>query len=358
MDINKINKKIFRAYDVRGIYGEDIDEDVFYLLGMIFASYISGDKIAVGRDIRPSSLSLSSAFVKGLTDSGVEVLNVGEVTTPILYFATNHLGCDGGAMITASHNPQNYNGIKFVKKNAEPIGGLEIGDFVKSYNQTKKEKSGSEKSEDVSDDYLNLVSKDFNLKRNIKINVTTEKSVAGFFIDSFFKKMGIENYQESSADVAFSFDPDGDRLEVFDEKGKQIRGDIVGGIIANTFLKKGNSLVHDITSTRKIREYFTKKEMSVERSKVGHFFIKNKMRKEGIDFGLEASGHYYFKNLNYVESAFYALRLILEALDKNPDKKISELASVFDGYFNSGEINLPFGSRGDWENILDKTKDK
>ncbi|MBU1091578.1 hypothetical protein KKA27_01830 [Patescibacteria group bacterium] len=360
-----INPKIFRAYDVRGVYGEDISEDIFYTLGGGFASYIDPaqngarkGKIAVGRDIRPSSLSLSDSFVNGLKDSGIDVLNIGEATTPMLYFAVDHLGCDGGAMITASHNPQTYNGIKFTDKNAQPIGGVDIERFLREAKLKDFNKKGAEKSINVSGDYLDLITKNFKINRKIKINIDTRESVVGLFLPSFLEKMGIEVCASSDADFSVSFDADGDRLKVFDENKNEIRGDIVGGIIADAFLEKGDLIIQDVVSTRKLKKHFQEKGIRTEISRVGHFYIKKAMKEKNAVFGLEISSHYYFGQLNYVESALFALRMLLEALDKNSGLKISELADRFSGYFHSGEINLPLSSKGEWDKILEKVKEK
>jgi len=357
MDIN-INPKIFRAYDIRGVYGEDINEDIFYVLGRVFATYISKGKIVVGRDIRSSSLSLSEAFIKGLKDSSADVLNAGEVTTPMLYFAVNHLGCNGGVMITASHNPSECNGIKFVDRDAQPIGGEEIEKFLRETKLKDFGKKGIEKKVNISEDYLNLISKDFKIKRKVKINIDTNESVVGLFMRSFLKKTGIEVCISSDADFGVSFDADGDRIVVTDENSNLIRGDIVGGIIADAFLKKGDLIIQDAISTRKLKKYFLEKGIETEISRVGHFYIKKAMKKKDAVFGFEISNHYYFKELNYVESALFALRILLESLDKNPNLKMSELAGRFSGYFHSGEINLPLYSKKEWNKILEKIKER
>lgn len=188
-----------------------------------------------------------------------------------------------------------------------------------------------------------------------------------FFLADFVKEAGI-TLSKDNAEISFSFDPDGDRLKVFsaegvsasggDEKGEQIRGDVVGGIIADVFLKPGDEMVVDLVSTRATEEHFKDREVSVFRERVGHYFIKKTMHKRNSVFGSEVSGHYYFKHLHYAESTLFALLKILEALDKNPGLKISELAKPFLKFCHSGDINIPLSSMDDWEKILEKTKEK
>ncbi|MBU1178937.1 hypothetical protein KKB69_01170 [Patescibacteria group bacterium] len=358
MDVNGINPKIFKAYDIRGVYKKDIDEDIFYALGKVFAARSKNGKIVVGRDIRLSSKSLSEAFTKGVLDYGLDVLNVGEVTTPMLYFAVGGLGGAGGAMITASHNPPEYNGIKFTDENTQPIGGKEIGELLKKINLENSNKRGAEKITDISEDYLNLICSNFKISREIKVNIDAKDSAVGLFLQRFLKKLGIEFWGGSCADFKASFDADGDRLKLFDENQNEIRGDIAGGIIADNFLKKGDLFVYDLISTRALRDYFGERGIETIASKIGHFYIKKLMKEKAAVFASEISGHYYFESLNYNESALFALRVVLEALDKNPALKISDLANRFSGYFHSGEINFPLALEEDWDKILEKLKNK
>jgi len=353
-----INEKIFRAYDVRGVYQKDIDEDIFYLLGKVFAVFIGRGKIITGRDIRSSSESLSESFIKGILDGGVGAVDIGVVTTPMLYYAVKHFGGSAGAMITASHNSFDFNGIKFTDKEAMPISGLEIGALLKKFKTKNNIKKGKKETADVAEDYLTVLVKGFGIKRKINVKIQNEESAVNLFLGRFLKNLGLEFGADSFIDFSVSFDADGDRLIVFDEKEKELRGDIAGGIIAESFLRTGEKIVCDLVSTKALEDYFKEKGMGVIKSKVGHYYIKKKMKEIDAVFGLEVSGHYYFKELNYVESALFALRKLLEALDKNPKSKISELAKPFEKYFNSGEINIPVSSEKEFKKILVKIKDK
>jgi phosphomannomutase len=357
-----INPKIFRAYDVRGLYPKDINEDIFYVLAKVFAGCLKkdGTKIVVGQDLRFSSPPLAKAFIKGILDSGFDVLDIGQVTTPMLYFAVTHLNGAGGAMITASHNPLNYNGIKFVKEDSQSVSGSDIQKVYKegSFKKSTPAQRGGRESVEMVSDYLSLLSKDFKIKRNVKIAVEADNSAAKLFLDDFLKRLRVDYIwgKQLNVDFSVSFDPDADRLEVFDENHARLRGDIAGGIIADTFLKKGDLILIDMVSSRIFEDYFKTKGIKVGRVPPGHYYIKKAMREKGAVFASEISGHYYFKSLNYIDSAFFALRMILESLDKNPGLKISELAKPFLKYFHSGVINLEISSQEQWKGILEKIK--
>lgn len=360
MNVN-VNPQIFRKYDIRGIYKKDFDENSFLEFSRAFADYLgsSSGKIVVGRDIRDSSEPLSKFFIRGLTNLGIDVLDLGEVTTPMFYFAVVELGAIGGAMITASHNPPEYNGLKFVKGSGMSVSGKEIQKVYSEADTEREEqgKIGRVEKVDISESYLKKISENFELERRVKVKISAEGSSVNLFLPKFLEKLGLEQSEED-LDLSISFDTDGDRLLVFDEKGEKMRGDVVGGIIADSFLKEGDKIVVDIVSTRALREYFEEKNIGVLRSRVGHYFIKETMRKEGAPFASEISGHYYFKHLNYAESALFGLIQILKALNKNPYLKISDMAKPFLKYFRSEVIRIPIKLQGQWDNALGVIKEK
>jgi len=355
----QINEKIFRAYDIRGMYPDELNEDVFYNLGIALVSYLrnSDSKVAVGRDSRDSSDSLCKSFVGGLENLGCHVIDLGVVTTPMLYFAASFLDTDAGAMITASHNPLNYNGVKFVKKGGVPVSGEELKNFYSENFKVAENKKGKTEKKDISEDYFKKILKDFGIKRKIKIKIDDGGGAAKLFLPRFLDKLRVERVG-MSADLAVSFDFDADRLYVFDENGEKIREDIVGGIIADGIVQKGQKVIIDIISTKFLEDYFAAKGVEVVRAPVGHYYIKNAMRNNDAVFAAELSGHYYFGDLYYSDSAFFALRKLLEAMDKNEGKNISELVKPFQKYFHSGEINLSLKSREEWGGVLEKIKDK
>lgn len=318
-----MNKNIFREYDVRGLYPNEINQKTAYLIAQGFASFLklsAGDKISVGYDNRPSSPKLANAFILGLTDIGINVINVGKTTAPELYFSVPFLKASGGAMITASHNLKKYNGIKFVKNNTEPISGLEIKKSVGLKIKKEKQK-GSVKNFNINEEYKKVVFKDFSSKR--KIN--------------------------------HSYDYDADRLIIKDKKGNQIRGDIIGGIVGSATAKKGDTIIYDLRCSRAIPEYFRNKGVKTIPCRVGHFNIKKLMRETDAVFGMEITGHYYFKKFNYAESPDFALRKLLEQIDKT-GLSLNELVDQFSKYYHSGVINLKRPK--DFEKIIKELKNK
>ncbi len=391
-----INQKIFKTYDVRGIYPLELNEEVFYTIGKVFSDYLLNKqkiqqnempKIVVGQDVRLSSPSLAGSFIRGVLDSGLDVLDIGVVTTPMLYFAVIEARAFGGAIMTASHNPPEYNGIKFVRQMSEFIGGEEIQelyrmcvnpDSLKIFGNGK----GKREKKDFASGYLDLVAKGFNARRKMKIVIDASCGTTALFLPRFLDKLKIdyvplffepdgsfcnhdpnplaesaqkfakEKISEEKADFGVVFDGDGDRAVFIDENSNVFGGDVSGGIIAGGLLKAGDKIAYPLTSTRALRDYFGKKEVKTRMTKVGRFYIHKEMRENDVDFCSEMSGHFFFKSLHYTDSAFYALRLIIEALDKNPESKLSDLAGPFLKYFNSGEINLCLSSSGEWQKIL------
>lgn len=403
----EINPKIFRAYDIRGVYKKDFDDDTFYYIGNAFAAYLQKiqkfdfsseekPKILVGRDTRSSSETLAQCFMEGVLDFGFDVLDAGEVTTPMFAFCAGETKAFGGAMVTASHNPAGYNGLKVVKEMAmwtgDWIGGEELQELLKTEKQKEKicrgDFRGVCKKVDLSEDYLNSVAEGFEAERKLKIVVDASGGATALFLPRLLKKLKIDfiplffetdgtfskhnpnptleesqdfvkaKVEETGADFGVIFDGDGDRMVVVDEKSEAMRGDVVGGIIADAFLGSRGSLIYDVTSTSTIKEYFEKKDIKTTRTRVGHYFIKKIMEETGTDFALENSSHYYFKKMHYAESAFYALRWLLTAMNKSPDKKISELAAPFSKHFTSGVINIDFELKEKWPELLEKIKEK
>jgi len=392
--MTEMKESIFKAYDIRGIYPDDIDEEIFYSVGRIFPIHllktqneIGSKKIVLGRDGRTSSEPLSKAFAEGVLDSGFDIIELGQVTSPMFYFAVSILGAFGGAYITASHNPSQYNGIKFVKKEAAYVGGDELKKMHKmaSGKIPGPKKRGKITMADRSEEYLDYVAKGFSAERKLKVVVDASSGVTGLFLDRLMKKLGIEcvpiffemdgsfskhdpnpslaesqiparkKVLETGADLAVIFDGDGDRAFFLDEKGDLVPGDIAGAIVADSFLKKGDSVCQIMTATRAITDHFEKKGIRVEPVNVGRFFVFQKMTEKEIDFCSETSGHYYFKELDYSESAFLAFRMMLDALNKNPERRLSEMTKDFQVYSHSGEINLGIET-GSWPAIFEKVK--
>lgn len=320
----KVNPNIFKEYDVRGKYPQEINAKVAYQIGRGFVKFLKlgkSGKIVIARDKRPSSPKLAKAFVSGVLDSGINVIDIGEATTPMLYFAVPFLKARGGAMITASHLAKNRNGIKFVREKSEPIGGLEIKQIINLKNKPVKQK-GTHTKFNIKKDYLEAMLGNFKLNR---------------------------------ISIPYSFDYDGDRLIVKGEDNKEIQGDIIGGIIGDSILKKGDVLVYDLRCSRRIPEYFENKGITAMPCKVGRPNIERIMRKKKAVFGMELVGHYHFKKFDYCLSPLYALKILIEQTEKT-GKTLVELAKPFMKYCHSGVINFPAPRRT--EKILEKLKEK
>jgi phosphomannomutase len=382
----KIDSKIFKPYDIRGVYPNEFNEKIAYKAGVAFVRFlkdlakkqekhpidtgkgknkggkkISKDKtnqnlkIVVGRDLRRSSKPISKAFVGGIIDSGVDVLDVGVVTTPMSYFAISKFKADAGAMITASHNPQKYNGIKMTKRNTIPISGEDLAPYFKKKSIIAKQK-GEYRQSDVADSYLGTVVKGLKLNKKIKVSLHCNGGVAKLFLPRFIKMLGVKEVK-TKPDISICFDYDSDRLIVRDGKGNLVRGDIIGLMIADEIARRERKVIYGITCTRLTPVFLRNKGASAIPSAVGHTKIKNLMKKQSAFFGMEMSGHYYFKEFNFFESPFFALRKLLEYLDKRSDKKFTELVEEFIKFSHSGEINFKGISSDKFDLILEKLKE-
>lgn len=349
---------IFKAYDIRGIYGEQLNEDMAYKIGRAFAKYM-GPKIVVARDNRLSSKSLFDALTRGITDQGSDIYDIGLSTSPMFYFAVSNLTCDGGIIITASHNPSQYNGFKMVRSNAMPLSGEngidQIKKLVEENNFTSLER-GEIYTKDITRDYINSFERK---KYNLKVVVDTANSVSGLIVGEMLDGVQLlhifsesdgnfpnhepnpleeENMEDlkkkvigHEADMGIAFDGDGDRVFFVDELGELIPSDLIIALIAKLIDKK---VLYDIRCSNIIRE--TAKQSVV--SRVGHSFIKQQMKSEDIFFGGEYSGHYYLKQgSSYYESPYFVIYKLFEAMK---DKKLSELILPFRKYYHSGELNF------------------
>lgn len=327
----KVNPNIFKEYDVRGKYPQEINAKVAHQIGRGFVKFLKlkqGSKIVIGRDKRPSSPKLARAFISGILDTGINVVDIGETATPMLYFAVPFLRAKGGAMITASHNPKKDNGIKFVREKSEPIGGLEIKQTLGVDKKTPSVKKGLVKKFNIEKDYLEAMLGDFKIN---KLN------------------------------FSYSFDYDGDRLIIKDENNKEsgscLRGDIIGGIIGDSILKKGDVFVYDLRCSRRIPEYFENKGITAIPCRVGRPNIERLMRKKKAVFGMELVGHYHFKKFNYCLSPLYALKTLIEQMGKT-EKTLTELAKPFMKYYHSGVIDLKISNLSQISNLIERLKEK
>lgn len=404
----KWSEKIFKAYDIRGVYPEEINEDAVYKIARAFARYLNiGNaggrvlKIVLSADARESSPALKEAFVDGLTDEGVEIIDAGLTTTPMHYFAVNIADADGGAMITASHNPAEFNGIKLSKKGAVPIGegaGMEEikndalrGIFASAAGEQSRA-GGKISSYDFLEKYIYFFEERFaSLKSfDVKIAADASNGMASILLGKLFGRfpklkpvflndkldmvspnheanpLKAENLQDvrssvsnKKADIGISFDGDGDRVGFVDENGKIIPGDIVTALlvdwIANIELKAGaEAIIFDLRSSRSVREEIERLGMRPVESRVGHAFIKALMRKEGAVLGGEVSGHYYFRDFFCCDSAVFAALAVLDLM-RIEKKSLSELVKPLLKYVKSEEINFrPKADKPRAGDLLDK----
>lgn len=374
----KINPSVFKAYDIRGVYPEEIDEQVAYYIGRAFVEFLFKGKplkIAIGRDCRLSSPSLFESLSRGIREQGADVINVGVVSTPMLYFSVIHFGVDGGIEITASHNPGEQNGFKVVREEAKPVSGnnglAEIKKLVEKLGETKKKGRFYRRS--IEDKYLESVWRLIDNKKinKLKIVVDAGNSVGSLIVLELFRRLKsqvfplyfdfngsfphhlpnpldaknlvdikkeIKRYQ---ADLGIIFDGDADRVVFLTEKGVAVPGDLITALISSSLLEQnpGAKILYDIRSSRVVKEEIEKNGGVPIVSRVGHSFIKEKMREKKIIFGGELSGHYYFQSCDYTESPLTAVGKVLEVLSQEK-KSLSQVIKPLQRYFSSGEINF------------------
>ncbi len=373
----RVDPGIFKSYDVRGIYPADLNDDVAYGIGRCFVSMLGAKHIAVGRDMRPSGEKLFEAFARGAAEAGADVLDIGMVSTDALYFAVGKYGLDGGVMITASHNPSQYNGMKFTRAQAQAIsldtGLSEIRDRLLAGNlPPKAERIGTVTSRTILDDFAEhcLSFVDRSKIKPFKVAIDAGNGMAGETVPHVFKRLGCdviplyfeldgsfpnhpaspiepENMADVQAavrkhhcDVGVAFDGDADRMFIVDEKGDLIDGSTVTALVALNTLKKypGSRILFNLICSRSVPELIAKAGGTPIRSKVGHSIIKAVMREQDVVFGGEHSGHFYFRDNWYADSGMIALLQCLE-LFSEAGKPVSEVIAPIDTRFRSGEIN-------------------
>lgn len=329
----KAKKEIFKEYDVRGQYPNELNEKTAYEISKAFVWFLNlkpGGKIVIAKDRRPSSPKLAKAIISGITDSGINVIDIGTVYTPILYYAVPALKAQGGIMVTGSHIAENFNGMKFIMANAEPVGGKEIKKVFFEFKEPASKTKGNATRVDMTEPYLEMIFSGFNPKK--KINAIIE--------DMEPTKKYLPLSPSDKPDFYIGFDYDADRLLIKGKNKKLVRGDALGAVIADQVAQKDDAIVCDIRCSHQPLKYFENKGIKIYPSRVGHFNIKKLMRQKNAIFGMEISGHYYFQKFNYSESPFYALRKIIEAMEKT-NKSLEELTAPFSQTFNSGIINIP-----------------
>lgn len=375
--MSEINPKIFKAYDIRGIYPSDINEDVAYKIGRAAVLFLEAKKIAVGRDIRESSPALFESLVKGITDQGADVYDLDLASTPIVYFASGRLDAQGAVSLTASHNPAEWNGMKICRAEAVPVGensGLfEIRDLATGGDFPKAEKKGEIFSkEEVKREYVDYFSsfaklgeKKFKIvidfanamgildleiykkfPENLEI-ITLYDDYDGKFPNHEANPLKTETLKElqkkvasEKADLGMAYDGDADRIGFVDENGEIIPMDLVTAMLSRIVLEKhpGGKIYFDLRSSKAVKEIIEENGGTALECPVGHAKIKKLMRENGAVFAGELSGHYFFEE-NYMAEASTLAAIMLLNLMAETGKKISEIVAEVRRYAHSGEIN-------------------
>ncbi len=378
---------IFKAYDIRGVYPEQIDETDAWKIGYgaarFLRSHLSGyqrgqancQSICVGRDMRTHSQSLAAALIEGMNTSGANVIDIGMIDTPQMYFAINHLGTCGGVQVTASHNPAKYNGFKISGLGARPVGvdtGLrDIEHIAMALVHTRGRAEGAVERLDLTEAYKEHVLKYLTPKlRALKVAIDASNGMAGKMVPAVFGGLPIEiielNFEhkgkfkhepnplieenlsqvksavrKQKCNFGICFDGDADRLMMVDEKGGNISCDLITALMAGYFLQQypRSTIVYDLRSSWVVSEEILKHGGTPRRERVGHAFIKKALRDSHAVFGGELSGHFYYRDNYWADSGLITLTHLLNIVNA-ADMPVSELIKPLRRYHASGEINF------------------
>lgn len=382
----------FKAYDIRGELGKNLDETIAYRIGRAFAQFLNAKNLVIGCDIRSSSDSLKKATMEGILDAGTNVIDLGMTGTEEVYFATSYLNADGGIEVTASHNPINFNGLKMVREHSKPISadtGLEdIQKIAETGNFTTPEKRGEYTFQGDKTAYIDHLLSYIDIRHLKPLNVVVNcgNGSAAPIIDLIEQRLqqanapitfiklhhtpdgsfpnGIPNPMivanrkatadkllEEKADLAIAFDGDFDRCFFFDENGRFLEGTYLVGVLAQAFLDKDKvaSIVYDPRNILNTQAVIANAGGKAVMSKSGHSFIKQIMRESGAVYGGEMSAHHYFKDFNYCDSGMIPWLLVIELLS-TLGKKLSQLVDeMIAAYPISGEINFKLSGKTAFE---------
>lgn len=384
-----MESNIFRAYDIRGIYPDEINESGALKLGKAIAKYLDVKNIIVGYDARASTPVLVKNLIEGILSQGIKVSLIGQCTTPLFYFAVNNSENSGGIMVTASHNPPQYNGFKIVRSGGIPVSLNSGLANIRELSETEikdVDTIGQVDKLNFTDKYIDKIVKlsgAGKINKDLKIIIDASNGMAPVVLEPLAQKLNL-NFErlyfdidgsfpnhapdtsketnltdlkkrvlDSGADVGFAFDGDGDRVAMIDEKGQRVGADFIMGLIYKHIFPN-QKFVYDLRFSKSIRELLSKNGV---RSKPGHTFVKQIMRETDAVFGGELSGHFMYKDLNYAESAALTMLLVLKILSENK-KTISELVAPFAKYVYSGEINIEISDENPKADIIKRLKEK
>jgi phosphomannomutase len=374
---------IVKAYDIRGVVGEQLDAPLVREVGAAFARLVGGSAVVVGHDMRDSSPQLSAAFAEGVNSQGLDVVSIGLASTDMLYFASGHLNLPG-AMFTASHNPAKYNGIKMCRAGAAPVGqdsGLsQIRAEVEAGVPASDKPAGSVSQRDLLTEYAaylrNLV--DLSTIRPLKVVVDAGNGMGGHTVPSVFTGLPVDvvpmyfeldgtfpnheanpldprnlvdlqaKVREVGADAGVAFDGDADRCFVVDEHGEPVSPSAITALVAVRELAKepGGTVIHNLITSHSVPEIVSEHGGKPVRTRVGHSFIKQTMADTGAIFGGEHSAHYYFRDFWRADTGMLAALHVLAALG-GQDRPLSELTAEYNRYPASGEINSTVNDQAD-----------
>ncbi len=387
--------KAFKAYDIRGIYNKDFNKDDVYKVGFFLPQVLKADKILIGNDVRESSPEILEYLIKGITDAGIDVYYAGLATTPMIYYSTAKFGFDGSVMITASHNPAEYNGLKVSGTDARPVGYDTGLNEVEALMQTKEivvaAKKGKYHEINVRDTYFEFLKSYVPDLSNLKISMDISNGMAGLFIKDllgedilyFFDELDgrfpnheanplvaknivdLQNHVKANkSDIGVIFDGDADRVMFVDENSQFISPDLMIAVLSHYFLEeKGlkGKVIQDIRTSKAVGEYIAQFGSTMEMWRVGRAYAATKLKEIDGIFGGELAGHYYFKDFYFSDSGILASLLILNVISKMKKKgiSVSQLIGKIKKYENSGEINFKIEDKqGAMDAVIDYFKAK
>jgi phosphomannomutase len=396
----KLNPDIFKAYDVRGVYPSEINEEGARAIGAAFIAYLKASRVAVGRDMRLSSPALAAAFIDGVTSQGADVVDYGMIATDMLYFAVAADRLEGGVQITASHNPRQYNGMKMVRQQAFPLSGeagiSDIRDMIAADRlPAPAPRRGSVTSRNALDAYVNHVMSfiDPSIIKPFNVVLDAGSGMGGLVAPRLFDRLPcrttrlcfqidgsfpnheanplieenrrdiVERVIAEGADIGIAWDGDADRCFFITGTGEFVSGDFVTALLAEAFLMKhpGASIIYDLRASHAVKDVVAKYGGTALMNRVGHAFIKQRMRETNAIFGGEVTGHYYFRDNFYADNGFIPALLMLELMSKKGQSLHDLIAPLANKYFISGEINSKLASMdlvpAKLEQIADKYAD-
>jgi len=378
-----LNPNIFKAYDVRGVYPSEVNEEAARAIGAAFVVYLDAKRIAVGRDMRLSSPTLAEAFIDGATSQGAVVVDYGMIATDMLYFAVAREGHDGGVQITASHNPKQYNGMKMVRREAFPLSGdaglAEIRDMIAGNRLPQSAAArGRVTTDNILDAYVEHVMSfiDPSVIRPFNVVLDAGSGMGALVAPRLFERLPckttalcftidgrfpthesnplieenrrdiVERVIADRADIGIAWDGDADRCFFIDGAGDFISGDFITALLAEAFLMKhpGSTVIYDLRASYAVRDVVARYGGMSLMNRVGHAFFKARMRETNAIFGGEVTGHYYFRDNFYADNGFIPALLMLELMSKK-GQSLHELVEPLSAkYFISGEINTKLSS--------------